>query len=77
MMGIQITVDSATTKQIRDLCLALRAAGKPGPTVKVEGPEHWGAETCHLYPNEFATVVGHLVRYHGVLLAEALTMEES
>lgn len=68
-MRIQISIDSATTSQTRDLLAALNKIGKAA-TVGLNGSECWTATTAHLNENEFATVVGELVKADGVKLAQ-------
>lgn len=65
-MRVTIQFDSATTKQVRALSVALhQATGDNNLTLGVEGPEHWHGSTPPLTPNQFADVVGRLVRYEG------------
>ncbi len=73
-MRIQVKFDSATTEQTRSMAVALHKANHPGELqVGVNGPECWTGETPMLTPNEFATVVANLVKYHGATVAELLT----
>lgn len=60
-MRIRIKFDSATTTQVRDLCVALHRIGKTGELqVGVEGPNHWGGVTPPLTEREFMSVVDWL-----------------
>lgn len=72
-MRVEIHFDSATTKQVRSLALALHLAGLEGPTVKVEGPECWQGRTPKMAPNAFAAVVGQLVTFEGTPIASVLS----
>ena len=70
-MRVQIHIDSANTKQVRELLAALAGIGKhESATVGLNGPEHWTATTPHLTPYEHAAVVGRLVKVNGVPLEE-------
>lgn len=74
-MRIRIEFDSATTKQVRDLSVALNKVNLESRnrlTVGVEGPECWGGITPSLTPNQFATVFAHLVKCNGDSVAAAL-----
>jgi hypothetical protein len=64
-MRIRISVDGASTRQLRMLLEALHKAGLPRAQVGVEGPEQWSAKTQPMYPSQFAAVVGELVTSGG------------
>ena len=71
-MRITIKFDSATTTQVRDLSVALNAAiGRNQLTAGVDGPECWGGETPPLTPNQFAAVVGRIVKFKGQPIGDA------
>ena len=60
-MRIAIHFDSATTRQVRDLCVGLHHAGHTGELqVGVEGPECWGGRTPKLTIDEYRTVISHV-----------------
>lgn len=60
-MRIRITVDSATTEEIRDLMVGLHRAGRTRTLeTGVEGPERWSGMTPPLTVREFETVVNEL-----------------
>jgi len=68
MSRFQITVDSADTKTIRKLAVALHHEGMTGQLqVGVEGPECWGAKTPMLQQDQFARVVATLAREEVIL----------
>lgn len=61
MMRVRISIDSASTADIRALARALNRAGKGGSmTVGLNGPEHWTAETPPLYPVEFQILLSEI-----------------
>lgn len=72
-MRISIHIDSAPTQQVRDLAAALSLAGlRESLTVGCDGPELWSATTPMMTPQQHATVIGRLVKYHGTPIADAL-----
>ncbi len=72
-MRIKISFDSATTEETRQMALALNKANLTGELkVGLNGPECWTGSTPDLNPNQFATVIAHLVKFHGITLAEHL-----
>lgn len=73
-MRVTIAFDSASTKQVRDLSVALHhALGNNRLTLGVEGPECWHGETPKLTPNQFAQVFAHLVKLDGRTFAEVVS----
>lgn len=72
-MRVQIHADSVETRELRSLLAALATVGKSETaTVGLNGPECWTVTTPHLSPNEFAQVVGQVVKHNGVPLAELI-----
>lgn len=70
-MRVTIRFDSATTEQVRAMSVALNGVlGNNRLTLGVEGPEHWHGETPPLRENQFAEVVGRLVKYKGQPLGD-------
>jgi len=70
---VQIHIDSANTKQVRELLAALAGIGKhESATVGLNGPEHWTATTPYLTPQEHAELVARLVRFNGVTLEQLI-----
>jgi len=76
-MRISIEIDSATTDQFRALVLALyEVRCQDEMTVRLNGPSMWAAKTMPLTPNQFAHVVGQLVQFRGVKIADLLPLHE-
>lgn len=72
-MRVQIKFDSATTEQVRQMCVALHRVGLTAElSVGVNGPSHWAGCTPHLSESQFASVTGHLVTFNGQTVADAL-----
>lgn len=62
-MRVKITVDSATTEEIRALCVSLHRAGLTGElSVGVEGPDCWGGSTPKMSADQARVVVADLAR---------------
>ena len=55
-MRITVTIDSATTDEIRSAMVGLHRAGRTAQLATgVNGPDHWKGTTPPLTPDQFAT----------------------
>lgn len=75
-MRVSITVDSATTDQFRELVRAATRAGADMASVRLNGPSCWRGTTTPLSPNQFAMIVGQLVRFEGTPIADLLPLHD-
>ena len=76
-MRVQLVGDSASTEQVRKLCVALHRIGKTGELqVGVNGPEAWAFTSPHLTERQFALVVGQLVTFDGKPIADLLPLHD-
>lgn len=77
MMRVRLVGDSANTDQVRKLAAALHRIGKTGELkVGLNGPECWSFESPHLYPVQFGLIVGQLVTFDGVPVADLLPLHD-
>lgn len=77
-MHTQLKGHGASLDAIRELMVALHGVGLTGQLqVGCDGPEKFTYETPHLTPNQFASVVSHLVKFEGGTIADAIeTLKE-
>ena len=77
MSRFQIEADSLSTKEVRELAVALHHVGLTAQLqVGVEGPEAWHAKTPMLTAQQFASVAADLARAN-VILWPHLTVGET
>ena len=76
-MRVSLVGDSASTDQVRSLCVALHRIGLTATLqVGVNGPEAWRFETPALSEQQFAMVVGQLVKFDGTPIADLLPIHD-
>lgn len=64
-MRISIHADSATPRQLSDLASALYLLGLGAVEVTCDGPEKFKLATPKMGEQDFAALVGHLVKFNG------------